>query len=106
MTLQKRKPSLKLSLSAACGAILVAAALAGCSSTKIPDDSPRSDVYPDFSKPLTQAMPQLSDEDAAKQEKQLAALAARKKSGAISEAEYRRRVKELQDLNAETQKPK
>jgi hypothetical protein len=106
MTLQNRKPSLKFSLSAACGAILIVASLAACSSKTIPDDSPRSDVYPDFSKPLTQAMPQMSNEDAAKQEKQLAALAARKRSGAISEAEYLRRVKELRDLNTATQAPK
>ena len=60
------------------------------------------DVYPDFSKPLTSAMPQMSNEEAAKQEAQLSRLAAQRKSGAISEAEYNRRVEELRKLNKQT----
>lgn len=83
-------------------------ALPGCSTSSAdkemaadqPQDA-RSDVYPDFSKPLTSAMPQMSDEEAARQEAQLSALAGQRKSGAISEAEYNRRVEELRKLNEE-----
>lgn len=61
---------------------------------------PKDAKYPDFSKPLTSAMDQMSDEDAKKQEAQLAGLAARRRSGAISEAEYWRRVNEMRKLKA------
>ena len=57
--------------------------------------------YPDFSKPLTSAMDQMTDEDAKKQEAQLAALGARRRSGTISEAEYWRRVREMRKLKDE-----
>jgi uncharacterized protein YqfA (UPF0365 family) len=57
--------------------------------------------YPDFSKPLTSAMDQMTDEQAKAQQAQLAGLAARRKSGAISEAEYQRRVKEMRALRAQ-----
>jgi hypothetical protein len=110
MPLPEQLPTLRNSLSALCGVILIASALSACSSSRAnedmlarqaqnTDDNPtRSDVYPDFSKPLSSAMPQLSDEDAAKQAKQLSYLAARKRSGAISEAEYNKRVEELRAL--------
>ena len=62
---------------------------------------PKDAKYPDFSKPLSSAMDQMSDEDAKKMEAQLAGLGARRKSGAISEAEYWRRVKEMRKLKAE-----
>lgn len=62
---------------------------------------PKDAKYPDFSKPLTSAMDQMTDEDAKKQEAQLAALGARRRSGAISEAEYWRRVKEMRKLKDE-----
>jgi hypothetical protein len=62
---------------------------------------PADAKYPDFSKPLTSAMDQMSNEDAAKQQAQLAGLGARRKSGAISEAEYRRRVAEMRKIRAE-----
>jgi hypothetical protein len=57
--------------------------------------------YPDFSKPLSSAMDQMTDEQARAQQAQLAGLAARRKSGAISEAEYQRRVKEMRALRAQ-----
>ncbi|MCB1444903.1 MAG: hypothetical protein KDJ87_03630 [Rhizobiaceae bacterium] len=57
-----------------------------------------ADEYPDFSRPLESAMPQMSDQEAAQQERQLSALARQRRSGAISEAEYRRRVRELRLL--------
>jgi hypothetical protein len=76
--------------------------LTGCAPSRIADDSPRSSVYPDFSKPLTSAMPQLSDEDAAKQSAHLSALAARRRAGTISEAEYLRKVQEMRALAAAT----
>lgn len=95
-----------------CGAFALSAimfALPGCTSSSsskqvFADEAndPNPDVYPDFSKPLTSAMPQMSDEEAANQQAQLSALAARRKSGAISEAEYNRRVAELRKLNEET----
>ncbi|CAN7331307.1 SHOCT domain-containing protein [Rhizobium sp. LjRoot254] len=63
----------------------------------------QSDRYPDFSKPLDSAMPQMTDEDAARMETQLSALASQRKAGTISEAEYRRRVEELQALARTTE---
>jgi len=108
-----RKPISRLSLSAACAVILMTFGLAGCSSSRSSEDmlavkakeTPRSDVYPDFSKPLASAMPQLSDEAAKKQSAELDGLAARRKSGAISEAEYWRRVKEMRALAEATSRP-
>jgi hypothetical protein len=61
---------------------------------------PKDAKYPDFSKPLTSAMDQMTDEEAKKQEAQLAALASRRKSGTISDAEYWRRVNEMRKLKA------
>jgi hypothetical protein len=85
------------------------ALLGGCSQSVHEEDAllsgdepvPKDAKYPDFSKPLTSAMGQMTDEDAKKQEAQLAALGARRRSGAISEAEYWRRVKEMRKLKAE-----
>jgi hypothetical protein len=51
-----------------------------------------------FSKPLTTAMPQMSDAEAAKMSKDLSALAQGRRDGTISEAEYWRRVREMQAL--------
>lgn len=106
------KPTSRLSLSFAYAIILLACGLAGCSSSRSNEDmlarkateTPRSDVYPDFSKPLVSAMPQLSDEAAAKQSAELDALAARRKSGAISDAEYWRRAKQMRALAEATPK--
>ena len=58
-----------------------------------------SDRYPDFSRPLDSAMEQMSDEKAAQMEAQLTTLARQRRSGAMSEAEYWRRVRELQALS-------
>ena len=86
--------------------IATATALAGCSQSTKGDASVQptehrpapSDKYPDFSKPLDSAMPQMTDEEAARMETQLSALARQRRNGGISEAEYWRRVRELQAL--------
>jgi hypothetical protein len=54
--------------------------------------------YPDFSTPLKSAMAQMSDEEARQMEAELTALGAGRKNGTISEAEYWKRVRELQAL--------
>jgi hypothetical protein len=61
---------------------------------------PKDTKYPDFSKPLTSAMDQMSDDEAKAQEAQLAGLASQRRRGTISEAEYRRRVQEMRKLKA------
>lgn len=61
---------------------------------------PKDAKYPDFSKPLTAAMGQMSDDEAKAQEAQLAGLASRRRHGTISEAEYQRRVQEMRKLRA------
>lgn len=61
---------------------------------------PKDAKYPDFSKPLTAAMDQMSDDEAKAQEAQLAGLSSRRRAGTISEAEYRRRVEEMRKLKA------
>lgn len=83
---------------------------AGCSSTRteteVGADRPRpapAEKYPDFSAPLDSAMPQMSDDEAARQEKQLSALARERQSGRISESEYRRQVEELRRLGQTAQ---
>lgn len=60
--------------------------------------------YPDFSKPLSSAMDQMSNEEAKSMEARLTSLAARRRSGAISEAEYWRRVNEMRSLRDEMPK--
>lgn len=57
--------------------------------------------YPTFSKPLRAASAQMSDEDAALLQKNLDALARKRKAGAIGEAEYNARVEELRRLAAQ-----
>jgi hypothetical protein len=59
------------------------------------------DGYPTFGAPLTAANVQMSDEEAANQQHQLSGLAAQRRSGAISEAEYQARVAEYRRLAAE-----
>ncbi len=54
--------------------------------------------YPDFSGPLKAAGPQMSDEEALGIARQMAALAARKRAGSVREADYTRRMAELQAL--------
>jgi hypothetical protein len=59
------------------------------------------DGYPSFAAPLTSANVQMSDEEAAGLQRKLTALGAQRKAGAISEAEYQRRVAEYRKLAAE-----
>ena len=59
------------------------------------------DGYPNFGAPLTAANVQMSDEQAAELQHQLTALAARRKAGALSEAEYQAKVAEMRRLAAE-----
>ena len=55
-------------------------------------------AYPDFSRPLTSANLQMTDEEATGQQAKLTALASARKAGTISEAEYRRQLAEMQAL--------
>lgn len=103
---------------------LLPLALAGCNSFAlddgIPDIAPEATVvsassapapgpvtlrktgtYPTFGRELTAANTQIGDDDAAASETRLSALAHQRRSGAISEAEYRRRVAEFRKLAAE-----
>jgi hypothetical protein len=82
------------SLSRISGLILVTA-IAGCSSTA--DLATYPSVY--GQKPA--AMPQMTDEEALNMQGRLTALSAQRASGAISEAEYQRRLKALQLLAAQ-----
>ena len=58
-------------------------------------------VYPTFNPTLTAAAEQIEDEDYQKTEPRLAALARARRTGAISEVEYQRRVAEYRKLAAE-----
>lgn len=89
-----------------------AVALAGgCSSKSTSSDVSTTDrvrpapaeKYPDFSQPLDSAMAQMTDEEAARQEAQLSALARQRQAGTISAAEYRRRVEALRLLGQQTE---
>ena len=93
-------------------ALLAAIGLSACTSSKVHDDMPaadgtsgKDDPYPDFSRPLTSAMNQMSNEEAKRMETQLTALAGQRRSGAISESEYWRRVNELRRLNESVREP-
>ncbi|WP_342394656.1 SHOCT domain-containing protein [Sinorhizobium numidicum] len=79
------------SLSGMSGLIL-AGMLAGCSSTA--DLATYPSVY--GQKPA--ATQQMSNEEAVNMQERLTALSAQRRSGAISEEEYQRRLKELQLL--------
>jgi hypothetical protein len=104
---QRKSPIIRLAVA---GTMLAWAlvSLSACSQSThssealMPGEKPssKSDPYPDFSKPLSSAMDQMSDEDARKMSSQLSALSVQRRSGAISEAEYWRRVKEMRALNA------
>jgi hypothetical protein len=63
-----------------------------------------AEKFPDFSRPLDSAMAQMTDEEAARQEAQLSALARQRRNGVISEAEYQRRVEALRLLGVQAQK--
>ena len=58
----------------------------------------RADVYPDITAIVRAETQQMSDEEAAAYSARLTALSHRRRSGAISEAEYRRQLAELQAL--------
>ena len=90
---------------------MVAAVVSSCSSISKSDETPianrvrpaPADKYPDFSQPLDSAMAQMSDEEAARQQAQLSALARQRQAGTISSAEYRRRVEALRLLGQQAQ---
>jgi len=90
---------------------LVLLSAAGRSSTSTTDETlaanhPRpatADKYPDFSQPLDSAMPQMTDEEAAAFDEARPQPVHQRRTGAISDAEYRRRVAELRQLGAETE---
>ncbi|RWX75640.1 hypothetical protein EPK99_18280 [Neorhizobium lilium] len=58
-------------------------------------------TYPTFAPTLTAANEQIEDADYQKSEPRMAALARARKSGTISEAEYKRRVAEYRKLAAQ-----
>lgn len=95
-----------------CGAALAAALLpfllSACNSTTPVAIAPaptagavdRSEAYPEITGRRTAATEQMSDADAAAYSARLSALSDARRSGAISEAEYRRRLAELEALGA------
>jgi hypothetical protein len=60
-------------------------------------------TYPSLGMPLQAATTQMSDADAAAMGAQLQSLAAARNSGAVSEAEYQRRLVELNKLAKSTE---
>ena len=58
----------------------------------------RSGIYPDITAIVSAETQQMSDQEAADTGARLSALSHRRSSGAISEAEYRRQLAELQAL--------
>lgn len=85
-------------------ALLMAAmpvVLASCASTTetastVNTGANRSAVYPDITAIVSAETQQMSDEEAASYSARLSSLAARRRSGVISEAEYQRQLAELQ----------
>lgn len=81
-----------------------AAALASCASSETTSTATvnaganRADVYPDITAIVSAETQQMSDEEAASYSARLTALSNSRRSGAISEAEYRRQLAELQAL--------
>ncbi|CAK7256082.1 MULTISPECIES: SHOCT domain-containing protein [unclassified Shinella] len=77
-----------------------AAALASCASSETTSNAGanRADVYPDITAIVSAETQQMSDEEAAGYSARLTALSNSRRSGAISEAEYRRQLAELQAL--------
>lgn len=69
-----------------------------------PSQKQDSGTFPTFAKPMTAAMPQMSEDEATTMEQNLSHLAIARRNGQISEAEYKRRVAELRALS-EGQKP-
>ena len=90
-------------LSAALILAVLPAALASCAASTQADQTVnvganRADVYPDITAVVTAETQQMSDEEAASYSARLTALTNRRRSGAISEAEYRRQLAALQAL--------
>lgn len=87
-----------------------AAIVAGCTSSAVSGQSSEytrtmarpiaADTYPVIEGKLPAANVQMSNEEAADLSARLSALSGKRKSGEISEAEYQRRLKELQALAA------
>jgi hypothetical protein len=78
------------------------AALVSCASSQAPATvnagANRTDTYPDITAIVSAETKQMSDEEVADYGSRLSALASRRKSGTISDAEYRRQLAELQAL--------
>ena len=78
------------------------AALVSCASSEAPATvnagANRADTYPDITAIVSAETKQMSDEEVADYGSRLSALASRRKSGTISDAEYRRQLAELQAL--------
>lgn len=106
----------------ALAAALVLPALSACTSTATPEtaaqfapkvvvtgtqpvsnEAPvmaKSGQYPTFGKPLTAANTQIDDSQALEMRAQMDGLTAQRKAGTITDAEYRKRMAELQQLAA------
>ncbi|NTJ42554.1 hypothetical protein G6L28_08070 [Agrobacterium larrymoorei] len=69
-----------------------------------PSQKQSTGTFPTFAKPITAAMPQMTDDEATTMEQNLSHLAVARRKGSISEAEYKRRVAELRALS-EAQQP-
>jgi hypothetical protein len=90
------------------GPVRVSAAPSAVVTVSDPDsDDPQQvvsrspDGYPNFAGALTAASPQMSNEEAADISARLSALGVRRRTGAISQAEYIRQRDELRKLGAE-----
>ena len=84
-------------------------ALSGCMSSDL-DKGPQpganaTGTYPSLGNPLQSATAQMSDAEAASMGRHLESLAKQRKGGAISDAEYQRRLAALKSLAKSTEKP-
>jgi hypothetical protein len=90
-------------------ALVSACALTACMSNDISANTPspagmtNSGSYPLVGETKQAATTQMSDQEAAALGAKLQALADARKAGTVSEAEYNRKVAEMQKLGAETQ---
>ncbi len=109
---EKKAPGAKKVATPLLGILLSTFMLQSCTSLSSADDTlavgaddasaqaSADGSYPDFSRPLTAAMAQMSDEEASQMSVELEALNAGKRAGTITEAQYWARVRELQKLAA------
>lgn len=58
-----------------------------------------TNTYPTFSQPMTAAGTQMTNDEALTMEQSMSSLTSARKSGSMSEAEYKRRVDELRSLS-------